>query len=405
MFPQLRSKPISLIWEAELVPNYVNHIAFVRQGEIYGWNSPWGPYASPLISTMDIAKATVRMPYIWVESANSDLKMIDGFKTVNVENVDRIYGMLLKRAQNDPVHEMKLSIGQNQLSGWGAFLDSTWRSGAYLATLPLKIALDPILLDGLGTPSWYNMKKNEKALFNRPEEFDLTLRDGKEWANREICGAQTESTQLPDRPECSTGAVAIFQRKFELFLLDHPELEVTLVGHSMGTILFNEYLRNSFEGVKNYKRIVYMGAADSIRGFSESVVPYLESNKDAQFYNLSLHPSAEVGEMFTMDIAQRGSLLVWIDNFFENPDDFEDRTLGQWLNIIQAAHVIPEDVKAQVNLKAFDFHNPDQPQKHGEFMEKGFPPDRHYDENRFLQYITPAPASSADTARGKTNKQ
>ena len=116
-----------------------------------------------------------------------------------------------------------------------------------------------------------------------------------------------------------------------------------------------------------------MGAASSIRDFSESVVPYLQSNKKAQFYNLSLHPSAEVGEMFYLEIAQRGSLLVWIDNFFENPDDFEGRTLGQWLNIMQSAHVIPNDVKAQINLKTFDFSNRDHPQKHGQFMEIGVP--------------------------------
>ena len=71
-----------------------------------------------------------------------------------------------------------------------------------------------------------------------------------------------------------------------------------------------------------------MGAACSIDDFTTSALPYLQRYPETQFYNLSLHPVAEVGEINLADLPPRGSLLVWLDNFLEHPVTEQERTLG-----------------------------------------------------------------------------
>ena len=130
-----------------------------------------------------------------------------------------------------------------------------------------------------------------------------------------------------------------------------------------------------------------MGAACSIREFETAVIPYLKKNKKTNFYNLSLHPLAENRETNSFELlAPRGSLLTHIDNFFDPAAAFHDRTLGRWQNVIQATHIFPEEVKGQINLKAFKIRNQIrpytakyninigdfQPQKHGQFGSFGF---------------------------------
>src|SRR5207248_2999500 len=95
-------------------------------------------------------------------------------------------------------------------------------------------------------------------------------------------------------------------------------LPITLVGHSMGAIVCNRIV-GGYPELK-FKDIVYMGAACSVREFQANVVPYLVNNRHTRFYNLSLHPQCEAGEIslsqpkIKFDIAPRGSLLVWLDN-------------------------------------------------------------------------------------------
>jgi hypothetical protein len=114
------------------------------------------------------------------------------------------------------------------------------------------------------------------------------------------------------------------------------------------------------------------------------VIPYLESHPDARFFNLTLHPRAEVRETWSagigslgLDPAPRGSLLVWIDNYFSDPTSFADRTIGRWDNLIPATHVFPRDVRARVFIKAFGVtrwggSDPDNPQTHGDLTKGKF---------------------------------
>ena len=154
----------------------------------------------------------------------------------------------------------------------------------------------------------------------------------------------------------------------------------------MGTIVLNEWLRRDLLESKHvtYSNIVYMAGACSIRDFSRSVVPYLLQHQQTQFYNLMLHPLAELRERHRgYDLPPRGSLLVWLDSFLADPQTPLDRTLGRWDNIIPATEVIPESIRGQVTLKAFalaPYDDPSPPtgqsdygpQEHGQFRGRPY---------------------------------
>jgi hypothetical protein len=93
-----------------------------------------------------------------------------------------------------------------------------------------------------------------------------------------------------------------------------------------------------------------------------------------RFYNLCLDPTAELRETHGYEIPPRGSLLVWIDDYFANPATPLDRTLGRWENIVESTYVIPDDpqIRKRITLKAFalnptDAFDPNNPQQHGHF--------------------------------------
>ena len=158
----------------------------------------------------------------------------------------------------------------------------------------------------------------------------------------------------------ASGAVAQFMQYLStntnLFGRTDPfssEYEITLVGHSMGTIILNEVIRRY--GNLPFRNIVYMGAACTIKDFEDSVIPYLQQHRTngVNFYNLCLHPLAERHETNGRDLIPRGSLLEWIDNFLSSPQTVPDHTLGKFENFVRAAHLIPSEVRGQVHVKAF----------------------------------------------------
>jgi hypothetical protein len=213
----------------------------------------------------------------------------------------------------------------------------------------------------------------------------------------------------------TTGAFAVFREELIKALSrggpgSSRPYRVTLVGHSMGTIVLNEWLRRDVIDEMQreveqghgrvevptgpqpiqYEQIVYMAAACTVREFQRSVVPYLlqhgprtdatdaAARVGTQFYNLTLHPVADLREVDYYDLPPRGSLLVWLDDFLTAPRTPLDRTLGRWDNIITAWRVIPEAALGQVTIKAFALAPTGDrresgkyygPQAHGDFRQ------------------------------------
>ncbi len=169
-----------------------------------------------------------------------------------------------------------------------------------------------------------------------------------------------------------SGALSRFLFHLANSKLNETPYEITLIAHSMGAIVANQMIMQSPK-IK-YKKIVYMGAAASITDFSKSVIPYMEQNKETNFYNLMLHPYAESGEKNCFDtFPPRGSLLEWLDDYFTEPRTLLDRRMGKYFNMIQAIHTINPLVRNRIYLRHFDVgSNSNYPQKHGEFDDKKF---------------------------------
>src|SRR4029077_10737052 len=113
----------------------------------------------------------------------------------------------------------------------------------------------------------------------------------------------------------------------------HKDIEFDIYAHSMGSMVTNEAFAE-FPDLRA-TNIVFMAAACSMRQFANTTGRHITAC-GTPFYNLSLHPRAELDEIEAFGVPVRGSLLTWIDEFFESPPSFGDRTLGTFENIIIA---------------------------------------------------------------------
>jgi len=113
-----------------------------------------------------------------------------------------------------------------------------------------------------------------------------------------------------------------------------------------------------------------MGAACSLREFEEVILPYLKrpDRLETRFYNLCLHPDMEFGEKMMGEMVPKGSLLEWLDNYLNDPDDLMDMTAGRIENIVNINNLIPEDLEQRVVIKVFG-PGRNKPTMHGEFND------------------------------------
>jgi hypothetical protein len=251
------------------------------------------------------------------------------------------------------------------------YYPETW-SGAYLEdyigrhtakslTYPIRSTLGTIYNGAIVQSAWRNMKRRTKNFVYPPELFDASK----------------------DMTHVEGG------RFFEL-LLDrvnnnkaHYDYEITLVAHSMGTMVLNHVFkkyREDWIATDGLKNIVYMAAADSVQNTMDSVFPIISqiNTKPGQsltFYNLTLNRLAEISETTLMSVLPNGSLLINIDEHLENPETLLDRTIGQETNVLAVIPVIKErlgDAVAFAQFKSFDRYQDYGPDKHGSFNEMPF---------------------------------
>jgi hypothetical protein len=148
---------------------------------------------------------------------------------------------------------------------------------------------------------------------------------------------------------------------------DHPEVEITLVGHSMGAIVVNKILQ-AFPKIK-FDRISYLGAAASIEDFMDTVPPYLDRYPDTTFYSFSLRNKDDGGEYNFL--LPRGSLLVWIDNYYEPGISVTGRRVGYFKNK-DIVSIRPMDGVCCSRMFFVKFTGlKGQPRKHGDFNDNG----------------------------------
>jgi pimeloyl-ACP methyl ester carboxylesterase len=339
-----------------LKSSYLEHLFLVRQGQI---EPVWGPVTFPLYFVADVGRAATRAPVVWYYQLTSDFTT-----TVRYESPIRFShssSNALPHATSNSWPGLHLSIGSDQrtwLSQCGYFT-------SYLVTFPLKLATGPVV-DAFGKSAWDNMSRRTQTMFRSPAEFERPPMTNEIRVARHRAG------------EPARGAVAELMQALAGLVAANPSnhYAITLIGHSMGTIVANEMVLMHPD--LDYTNIVYMGAACSVNDFANAIIPCLERETNAHFYNLTLHPIAEAREaQWTwLDITPRGSLLEWIDNFLSTPRTVPERTLGKWDNVVSTTALIPTNIASRVRIKAFAVGPrdkfPENPMVHGDFSEEPF---------------------------------
>jgi pimeloyl-ACP methyl ester carboxylesterase len=330
--------PVFLNWQSSLLSSYYDHLMWIRQGK----EMCWGPLMAPLVLLEDLGNAVLRAPRIWLYQLGHTGTVLTNSSPDETSAAAR-WTELEKGTKESPT----LIRRGDELRPW-------WQSSilgtSALLTLPLRLALAP-LVDAAGTPAWDNMRRRTSMAFHRESEFS--------------------SKNLPDRPR---GGYSLFLDRLLAKCCAEPEKwTITLMGHSMGTIIVNQVLRQYPD--LPIQRIVYMAAACSVRDYQDTVFPYLEAHPGTQMYHLVLHEDAENQEICwpAPEFVPRGSLLVWIDNFFEKPETWLDRMAGRWVNLLAGIYLRPEQLRGRIHIKQFDHgagSDFSHPQKHGGFAEK-----------------------------------
>ena len=409
--------PIFVNWECGLWSSYGQHLFDERNGRVAARDDWFAHALWPLYLVADLGRAATRAPLVWINQITedgqvvaADLAAIVRYRgdvsqawRLNVRRGEalRTYETLRGRFEAHPDRALRVSLGgaevtKGELAGLGA---------AYLITSPAKFGLSP-LLDAGGKAAWDNMTRRTLMLYEGPDISNVRRRQG------------AQRSPLYHEP----GALATFIQEFRDHVAEETRsghrYEITLVGHSMGTMVLNEFLRRDqvverqqrrgfrqigvgpaattvpatttattsaatasttsmSASLPSYANIVYLAAACTVRDFQESVIPYLRDHPATNFYNLTLHPTADLRERNGLDIPPRGSLLVWIDDYFAEPRTPLDVTLGRFDNIIEASWVIPPELFPRVTLKAFDLRASDDcrdysPQKHVHFRSQPY---------------------------------
>jgi pimeloyl-ACP methyl ester carboxylesterase len=336
IFVQWNSEPFHCLWE---------HLVWIRQGRVK--TNAW-LLATPLYFVADLGRGIVTLPVRWFMEVENTF----GTSPSMQKNATKRYCYY---HDHDAIDDARLGRGGDPQRGfWRATVDVAGN----VVYFPLRAATMPIV-DGFGEPAWENMVRRTRMLFHTEEEFGV--RDGR----------------LPE----GSGAMAIFLRRLQQAVTDHggpDKWDITLVGHSMGSMVCAETLRMAPS--LPVRDVVFMAAACSLREYRDSVLPFLSmpEHSDARMHHLVLSDWAEEHESWPkswFEVVPRGSLLVWIDSFLASPETLLDRTAGRYVNLMAATHLddsLPPALRARITVRQFS-SGPDEqldsPQGHGEFIE------------------------------------
>lgn len=401
--------PLFINWRASFTASYLEQLWYIRQGEKQQVIGP-----ATLLPTfgVDVARGIARAPLVWTAQRANDLKTTPLASSLKSKNPDQVARELICkyeyrdekeclekfRFRKSPVclpfnvvspagernsgnklpspNEQTIAISVGDDFRDCAEMDVSFLM--YLATLPSRLLIEPVV-DALGTSAWDNMVRQTRLLFNVDDEF---TKKASEIARQETSSGNPVGTANIPR----SGGLSIFLQRFSDKIKEDTKngdtrpWEITLIGHSMGTIIVNQILREAMELQLKLPitNIVYMAAAASVRDVQDSVLVYLQEHEKAKFYNLTLHPIAEEREAYghlgpvLFDPGPRGSLLVLIDNFLSKPLTHLDRTAGRYDNFMPAVHNIPEKLWPQVRVKTFsagrsEMVTRENPQRHSDF--------------------------------------
>ena len=385
--------PVFINWDSSLTSSYLDHLLTLRQGrvaedwccgawkELGRWRHTGAKiagFAAQVVTTppylaLDLVRGTIRLPVDiygvyaemisthWRRTRTQDAEQPSAWPNMDCKTVytDRKVGItpradrLLCESSTLTPHSYPIVQGFDKRSG----LEVAKQVGLTMLTFPVHIA-SGLVIDAAGTGSWSAMHRRTTVMFNRDDDL---------WAH--------EPSRKP------TGGIALFMTEFRDWLKRNggkEKWEVVLVGHSMGTIVVNEMVRQFGEPLESghhhekplFDKIVYMAAACSLRDYLNTIPHYLEEYEGPTMYHLMLQDNAEAAEQFLWS-SLPGSLLVWLDGFFARPDAPLDLVAGRYQNLLRVVHLHDNPrVRSRISLKAFNFGESTEetsPQTHGDF--------------------------------------
>lgn len=362
--------PVFLNWNSSFPSSWWDHLAKVRKGLWSNGNVVISPY----IFASDQLQALPEAPSAWTAEARH------AFPRLGPNNA-------AVRAYVDLV-EKPNGLHLNDLRGTtDALLDERSPREKHQAKLlfPLtllpKILAAPLVVQPWGTGAWDIMLRRTTMLFRTEESF----RNHPTAAGAPDTGAafayflkrfQTDFIprvcpgQAPRLSAKQSADVVGLNTRLDEYPLEdcHDTIRLTLVGHSMGAIIVNQALREVPQ--LDVANVVYMASASTVRDYRDTVLPYMQRHEKTQMFHLVLHPRAEVQEVVAYELAPRGSLLVWIDNYFSNPIAPIDRTAGRFYNIAQELRFTDDRLRERMHLKVFRVGQRTRcwnPQEHSDF--------------------------------------
>lgn len=265
--------PIFINWDSSFTTSYIDHLFNIRQGRlVFDWccNDPpipdWaksvgtalvGTITMPFYLLSDIGRGILRAPVVWYSLAfrRDEAGMIELPAKQRVEELE------IRVAQG------LVSPGTITLAEGPDVRTPSERFVSFLAYLAPTKPLVSIAIDSGGKGAWDTMLRRTRTLFHADGEF-----------------------RNPSPETQASGGLYKFLARLQSLMLANggqDSWEITLVGHSMGTIILNELLREFPE--LPVKHIVYMAAACTVRDYQDTLFPYLATHKSAEMYHLTLH--------------------------------------------------------------------------------------------------------------------
>lgn len=332
--------PLFINWDSDLGSSIADDLVglrFGRRAPIVGW------LTSPVVFSARLVGSMAHLPVALMHNGDHVMESING-----------------AREQEDPTHCIL-----------GDSLINAPRNAASLATIPF--------LEGFGTPAWEIMKRRaELAVASRladgPDQGDAFV-NPRNWHRVTPQFAQQEGSQPPFAanaapnslatlaPPANQGAVRTLARllrsnmaavegttppvwKWTAPTKERRDLtvEITIVGHSMGAFLVNHLLAVMDLDDQGRPRprpmpvreIVYLAPAAPLNELEDFMIPYLQSNRQATFSIFVLNRRDETREMGWASgvlLLPRGSVLAWIDTYFQPGNTIGQGTAGRMRNL------------------------------------------------------------------------
>jgi hypothetical protein len=408
--------PIFVNWRSSLVSSWWDHAAHVHNGLWVDGTTVFAPY----VIAADEIKAIADLPVDWIAEGRHAFprkqeagKLVLGTFRTMVKEAET--GIAVNKLGDPRFVETEVPLLLDKRTMGERLLPH----GLLLLTWWSKLLGGPLIVHAGGTGAWDIMQRRTAMLFRTEAEFRGVPPEAlREERTGENVATPEQKPAVQAAEDHDTGAalayfITRFQRDFlpsicrgEAYVPPSPSeiseeakpqsheegsvscphrLEISLVGHSMGTIIIDRLLRYAPNLV--VKNIVFMGAATSVEDYRDTVDAYLDRHKGdgepgTQMYHLVLHPLAEATERNARDFAPRGSLLVWIDNYFTDPTTPLGRRVGRFSNVVPELQFAADGIKKQIHLKVFRVerkYNCSNPRKHGDFGLFPFWDERFWD--------------------------